>query len=132
MGIYIGKEHKLNKWHDWNKEILSAADDFEEEYGYKPNYLAANEHTLSQINFIVSYSDQRSGLEFDDPDIEEVMLLGIKTKDNTIEFCYNEELKEKEYELFFTDEDFDCDDEDDKDGIEDPLNTSPVKAVLVN
>jgi hypothetical protein len=130
MGIYIGKEYRLKTWHSWNKDILSAADSFKEIYGCNPNYMAANEYTLSQINFIVSYSNQRSELEENDPEIEDVMLLGIKSKGMVIEFCYNEELKDKQFELFYTDEDFDCDDDDDNENGEEPVDFTPVKCLL--
>ena len=50
----LKSEYTIDKWTNWNDCIDDAVEEFTEEFGVFPNILKANEHTFSQINFLIN------------------------------------------------------------------------------
>jgi len=83
------KDYEINKWSNWFKELVNAAQDFYNTFNELPNIIEANEHTFSQFEFITEISPV--GQEIKNVETE---LLGCKTK--------NPRIRELEFKDQFT------------------------------
>ena len=90
------KKYLFKTWNDWNHAIAFSSEDFYSQFHYYPNYLLANDYTLSQIDFIASIR----------PDISpnKIGSFSNEEKGYDISFCIENELLNKEFTLVFDDE----------------------------
>ena len=117
--MHIEKCYRINLWSEWDDEVGNAVFDFFEEYGMMPNSLVANPWTISQFEFITGISDLRKNTFMYDPKTKEyaiplgkdepVEISRFSAHDDSfdLEFYFNESFTDKEFALFFTDEDGD-------------------------
>lgn len=132
---------KLRKWSEWDDNIEDGIFKFYDCYGVFPNYLFANEHTFSQINFMVNIMPEARQMVFGYDDEtgdkieinrEEEIRIGSYVSDvYNVEFRLNEDLKDKMYELMYIserddDEDDDDDSEDDFVPVDDPVGVEKI------
>ena len=108
---------KKDEWMKWSDTIAAAIRDFCSVYTFYPNILEANDHTLSQFDFLTNINPvdrQRvireadiSGIRFKVlPDETENILLNSFNfgKKADIEFAVDNHLAEKEFRLVYDDE----------------------------
>ncbi len=99
------KDYEINKWSNWFKELVNAAQDFYNTFNALPNIIEANEHTFSQFEFITEISPV--GQEIKNVKTE---LLGNKTKNPrirelefkdqcTLTFIVKDNFPDKKYRL---------------------------------
>lgn len=55
--------NEFKNWDNWVAEIYSAIGRFEEAYGIVPSYVAANEDTFMQIDFLTNFSSLRNSVK---------------------------------------------------------------------
>ncbi len=133
------KEYKFKTWTKWDECIDKAIDDFYNKFNISPNYLEANEHTFSQIDFVTNlqkeikheniyFINEKSGEKNHAHEEEDIEIGSYLTDETEVFFCYNNELIDKQFVLGF-----DIDDDEDDDNDDDNINViDPVdKGVLV-
>ena len=121
--MFVEKSYKLKTWSDWDLQVKEAADQFREELKIAPNGLAATPWTLSQFDFIASISSIRNHsyildsetkefIPFSKDEPVEISSFGCPDGEYDIMFYFSEEINDKEFNLFFSDdEDDNADDE---------------------
>jgi len=90
------KKYIFKTWNDWNHIIAFSVEDFSSHFHLYPNYLLANDYTLSQIDFIASIR----------PNINPKMIGTFTSKEKGYEalFCIENMLLDKEFILVYDDE----------------------------
>ena len=122
----LKSEHTIDKWTNWNDSIDDAVEDFTDEFGVFPNILKANEHTFSQINFLINNvpGEKHNVLIYDeeikmqvpaDSNKEDVIVDSYVTDYYTLSFDLNDKLKDKTFILEY-DESHNPDDDDEDNG----------------
>jgi hypothetical protein len=130
----IYKEYKFNKWTEWEKRIDRAIEDFYNEFALTPKYLYANEHTFSQIDFVVNlqtefkcenfyHVNEKTGERTHVSKNDEEEICSYTSDEFEIMFCINNDLNDKRFVLGFDEDD---DDEDDDDNENDVIDPEPV------
>lgn len=123
------KQYTFETWNGWNDTICHSSQDFFNVFGFYPNILEANRHTFSQIDFICNINKQHTEKIYKADEItgekdyslrkgEEVSIAAFYTDKYQIEFAWDDDLKDKEFVLFYEDES----DDDDEDT---PVETTP-------
>jgi len=109
---------KEGEWTKWNKTLASAIDDFCCTYLYNPNILEANDHTLSQFDFLVNFKpnerqrvfreDDFTGLKITPDETENIVLNSFSycdiDCDIDIDFAVDNRLSNREFRLVYDDE----------------------------
>ena len=132
----LQSEFTIDKWTSWNDTIDEAVDEFTEEFGVFPNILKANEHTFSQINFLINNipGEKHNVLIYDedikmqipaDNNKEDVIVDSYVTDFYTLYFDLNNSIGDKAFILQY-DESRNPDDDDDNGGGDDDDVNSPV------
>jgi hypothetical protein len=93
----------------WNHEIYNASLDFYDKYNIYPNIMLASEITYNGIdNQLKTYGFGADGLRWDgDPSEKPPEFTGLSsfsTKDFTVEFCIDNEIKEMSFALVYDDD----------------------------
>ena len=121
--MFLEKSFKLKLWSEWDDEVAAATEEFTKEYVFSPNGLVANSWTFSQIDFITTISEMREhtfrynpktkqyDVPYDKDETVEVSSFACPDGKFDMLFYFDKELKDKEYKLFFSDEEDDDDDE---------------------
>jgi hypothetical protein len=130
-------EWEFRKWTKWQESISEAVEQYILDYGVYPNAFIANSHTLSQINFLINNipggkkevyrRDEKTYKKIPVDENEEIELAGLENNLYTLRFGYNENVKDKEFMLFYQDHpDLDDDDDDDDENNNDKTPVSPT------
>lgn len=132
--MHIEKPYKLKTWTDWDYQVCNAVLKFRDETGVTPNALVVNLWTLSQIEFITSNCEEHRNNTFMLDPVTKKYTVPLEKNEpaNISSFCseeenfdltfyFNEEFKDKEFNLFFTDEEDDDDDEEDFTPVDSPV-----------
>lgn len=132
------REFTIDKWTSWTEKIDDAVNDFIEEFDLFPNILIANEHTFSQINFLINnipgekknvfIYDEKSKKQVSAENTEFVYVDSYTCDDYTLIFTLNPDLEDKKFILDY-DEDKLRDDDEDDDGDDD--DKTPVEPIPV-
>ena len=122
------KQYKFETWNEWDHIIHISAEDFFNQFHFYPNYLLGNQHTFSQIDFIANMRPDMDIYKVEELTGKEYVVekekqtgIGIFTDKQCgfeIQFCIEEELADKEFNLIYDDEP----DEDDEDV---PIENTP-------
>jgi hypothetical protein len=113
----IEKTYSIKKgaWTQWTHTLADAIDDFYKIYRYYPNILEANDHTLSQFDFLVNINpDERQHVVQDD-DVTGITKLPDKTENivlNSFDYCniadidfaIDNQLADKAFRLVYDDD----------------------------
>jgi hypothetical protein len=121
------KKYKFETWNNWNDIIHTSSLDFYTQFHFYPNYLLANFHTFSQIDFIANIRpDMKANVIKHNEPVEPDEEIGIglftdKVCGFELQFCYEDEMSDKEFILIYDDEP----DEDEEDDF--PVEVLPVE-----
>jgi hypothetical protein len=134
--MYLSKKYKLKEWYSFDDDIFLSGVDFFKKKGFKPNIIEFNKHTYEQICFLISNSPKREFIENDDGQTEiEISKFAYQeySKDTTFDClaytlrcCYNENLKDQEFEIIY-DDDADFDDDEEM-----PINNPVLEKEIIN
>lgn len=115
------REYKITKWEDWSNKLTESIDDFYNYFSVYPKILEANEHTLSQFDFITNVkSDERKKVKKENMLTKEIEKLKPNDKividsfskgGKTVRFAVDENMEDKVFRLVF-DSDADWGDDD--------------------
>jgi hypothetical protein len=128
--MYFQKQYRFYSWSEWGRTIRDGMRDFYDEYKIYPEYLIANSHTFSQIDFAAKH-DLDPNMMAQEPGNKNNPVGGIRFFDQDIVFGIEESVEDKCFLLLISDE---LDDEDDG-GDDDPRNppvNDPSPAVKKN
>jgi len=106
---------KEGEWTKWSDTLASSINDFYKTYTFYPNILEANDHTLSQFDFLtnvrpderlrVSGKDDISGITKLPAETEEIKLNSFSFYDAAdLDFAVDNQLADKEFRLIYDDE----------------------------
>ena len=120
------KKYEVKKWTDWHNVISSSTDNFYDIYGLYPNILIANNHTYSQIYFMINIipNAKKSVFHIDDQtqehipvhDDEQIEINGYEAENYALTFAVDNEIADKSFTLMFDDNpDWDDDNSDEPD-----------------
>lgn len=103
------KTYKLDKWTEWNKFIADSMENFYIAFNFNANILEANEHTLSQFDFLINNIPNEKEFIKGKNDItgeikipkanEHIKLSSFQHKSNSLDFCIDNNLLDKEIRL---------------------------------
>ena len=102
----ITKKYTLDTWYDWNDHLDASIEQFINDTGLIPEVFVSNEHTQSQIDYVVFISDKKEkmsgsteGLDFSD-----FFITSFASDRAILQFAVTEELKDKEYQIVYVDD----------------------------
>lgn len=103
------KTYKIEKWTEWNRFIADSMDNFYETFSFQANILEANDHTLSQFDFLINnIPNEKESIKGKDditgeiklPKVNEfVKLSSFQYKSNSLDFCVDNNLLDKKIRL---------------------------------
>ena len=117
------KKYNIQKWTEWHNTISISVDDFHTQYGLYPNILSSNDHTFSQIDYMINIIPGAKKNVFEVDDItqersqvqqgEYLEINSYSADDFVVTFVVDNDLKDKSIVLMYDDSP-DWDDEDDE------------------
>lgn len=131
------KEYVFDKWTEWEDCIDDAIEDFFDDFDLFPNVLTANKYTFSQINFLVNnipgkkdgiyFIEQQSKMKIPVDEEMEIELGRYESEDYSIQFYFDQRIKDKIFILEYKEDLDDDEDDDDENGGDDNNNVdTPV------
>ena len=101
----ITKKYTLDTWYDWNDHLEASIEEFINDTGLIPELFVSNEHTQSQIDYVVFISDKKKKMNGSTEDMEfsDFFITSFASDRTILQFAVSEELKDKEYQIVYVD-----------------------------